>query len=156
MTPDPSTVETATAAAAAPCRRCATCKNEESEEVRFGVDPYHCLACIAARIRDWRRRRKAQAAEEPNEPQELPAASAETLQVPVVRTSQLSLALEGYLAASGSSWLEVARQAGVDRAEVHRILMASGPTVERPVADALLRTIGAEPSSVPTLTGGGR
>lgn len=152
MTPD---TRPANATDEEPCRRCATCKRSQSEEVRFGSDHYHCLSCIAARIREWRRRKRAEASGEPQAeapaPQALTEPDPQTVVVPVVRASQISLAIEGYLAESGSSWLAVAAEAKVDRGQVHRILMAATPTVERPVADALLRAIGADPASVPDL-----
>lgn len=46
---------------AAKLRRCSTCRRGE-DETRFGSDRYHCLDCVATRIRNWRKAKKEAAA----------------------------------------------------------------------------------------------
>lgn len=158
MSPSDATATESAEQTEAPPRHCATCDRSEPD-ANFGVDRYHCLSCIAARVRDWRRRRKEAAAAAENETEAIPesdalgAAPADTVVVGAVRTSQLTLRLEGYLATSGRSWLELANQSGVDRITLHKVLMGGASTTERSVADALLRAIGEQPESLPDAAG---
>ncbi|WP_217925153.1 hypothetical protein [Miltoncostaea oceani] len=126
--------------------RCSKCSRTEADGARFGVNPYQCLDCVAARIRDYRARKKAAAAEsvESNESAPTAEVEVEVEQILVgapMDSRDLMVRVERHLADGGETWIGFATRAEIAPGVLHGIISGRGP--ERTDAETAAKILSA-------------
>lgn len=131
-------------------RRCSSCKRTKPSSA-FGADPYRCLECTRARIRDWRARKRAERTDGSGDttttrPSQMAAARAPSRdRAPreIVLSADLARVIERYLRVRpDESHTSLATRAGVDRHTVREIVTGQRRMTSLVVADRLCVAMG--------------